>query len=34
MGEYDKLNKRGQNEVIISPVHENTNDFKDMYSYG
>jgi hypothetical protein len=31
MGEYDKLNKRDQNEVIISSVHENTNDFKGMY---
>ncbi len=29
--EYDKIIKKVLNEAIISPVHGNTNDFKEMH---
>jgi hypothetical protein len=33
-GEYDKIDKRVQNEAIISLVHGNTNNFKEVYPHG
>jgi hypothetical protein len=33
-GEYDKIIERVQSEVINSPVHRNTNNFKEVHPHG
>jgi hypothetical protein len=33
-GEYDNIDKRDQNGAIISLVHGNTNDFKEVHPHG